>query len=211
MNPPRRWRVVHDITVPLSERLEPWPGDVAPRLEATARIRDGDACNVGALRSSLHNGTHADAPLHVGDGGASAADLPPEAFVGPAVVVDRDRALDRRPDDLDGLVPEGHRVLLRAGRTDFRRFPDRVRGVPPEWIAGLARREVPLLGVDAPSLDPLESREMPAHRACVDHGVQILENLDLSDVPEGTYRLVALPLAVEEGDAAPVRAVLLGA
>lgn len=202
---------IHDVTVPLAGDVDPWPGDVPPSLEATARIRDGDACNVGALHTSLHNGTHADAPLHVEDGAGGAETLPLEAFLGPAVVVDRSRAVDRDPErpGLAGWVPEGHRVLLRSGRDDGRSFPDRVEGVPPAWIRALAGRAVPLLGVDAPSVDPLDSRELPAHRACFDAGVCVLENLDLSGVPAGRYRLVALPLRIEGADAAPVRAVLL--
>lgn len=200
---------IHDVTVSLSEDVDPWPGDVAPSLEATARIRDGASCNVGALRTSLHNGTHADAPLHLEEGAAGTGELPLEAFLGPAVVLDRSRALAAGPGGLEELVPKGRRVLLRSGRTDFRRFPERVDGVPPEWIRGLARRSAPLLGVDLPSIDPLESEELPAHRACLEHGVQILENLDLSTVTPGTYRLVALPLRIEGADAAPVRAVLL--
>lgn len=197
------------MTAGLEEGADPWPGDVPVTLDATARIRDGAACNVGAIRTSLHNGTHADAPLHVEEGGDDAASLPLRPFLGPAAVLDRDRALARDPGDLGGMVPAGHRVLLRSGRLDFGRFPDRVAGVPPAWIRGLARRQVPLLGVDLPSLDPVDSREMPAHRACVEAGLQIVENLDLSGVRPGLYRLVALPLRVEAGDAAPVRAVLI--
>ena len=38
--------------------------------------------------------------------------------------------------------------------------------------------------------------------------VAILENLDLSDVPEGDYELIALPLRIVGCDSSPVRAVL---
>lgn len=200
---------IHDVTAPLDRDLQPWPGDVAFELEATASIRGGDACNVGAVRTSLHNGSHADAPLHVRDGSPSVAELPLEPFLGPAVVVERARALEASPDELAGLVPRGHRVLLRSGRDDHRSFPAEVDGVPPAWIGALAGLDVPLLGVDVPSVDPVRSTSMPAHRACLVHGVQILENLALADVEPGRYRLIALPLPVEGGDAAPVRAVLL--
>jgi arylformamidase len=200
---------VHDVTAPLHEDVDPWPGDVAFVLEATASLRDGASCNVGAIRTSLHNGTHADAPLHVLDGAPSAADLPLEPFLGPAVVVERGRALDASGDELAEIVPRGHRVLLRSGRRDHRAFPAEVEGVPPAWIRALAGLDVPLLGVDLPSLDPIRSTSLPAHRACLEHGVQILENLVLADVAPGRYRLLALPLRVEGGDAAPVRAVLL--
>lgn len=197
------------MSAPLGPATRPWPGDTPFRLEATARIGDGDACNVSALTTSPHNGTHADAPLHVTEDGASVDRLPLEPFLGPAVVLDRDEALGLDADGLAAAVPRGCRVLLRSGRTDHRTFPDRVPGVPPGWVEALAGRGTPLLGVDLPSLDPVDSRELAAHRACVRHGIQILENLALADVAPGRYRLVALPLRLEGADASPVRAVLI--
>lgn len=179
------------------------------RLEPTARIADGDAVNLSRLSTSLHNATHADAPLHVEDGERSVDRLPLEAFMGPAVVVDASEALGPEDGALERLVPRGHRVVLRWGRSDGRSFPDRVEPVPPSWIRRLAERDVPLLGTDAPSLDRLESRELPAHRACVRAGIQILENLALSHVEPGAYELRALPLRIEGADASPVRAVLV--
>lgn len=199
---------IHDITAVLGEGTAPWPGDVAMHMEATARMEEGATCNVGAIRTSLHNGTHADAPRHVRPGATAAGELPLAPFLGPA------RVLERPRDRTDGRtlaadVPRGHRVLLRTGREDFRRFPEGFPGVPPDWIAALAERGVPLLGVDTPSVDPPDSETLAAHHACIDHGVHILENLDLSGVRPGTYRLVALPLRLRDADASPLRAVLL--
>lgn len=179
------------------------------RLDPTARIADGDAVNLDRLTTSLHNGTHADAPLHVSDGGRPVDRLPLRAFMGPAVVVDAPGVREAGEEALEQLVPRGHRVLLRWGRADHRAFPDRVDAVPPGWVRRLAERDVPLLGTDAPSLDPLDSRRLPAHGACVEAGIQILENLVLADVTPGRYELRALPLRIEGADASPVRAVLI--
>lgn len=200
---------VHDITAPLGPETRPWPGDTACRLDFTARIADGDVCNVSAFTTSPHTGTHVDAPLHVTDDGAPVDRLPLASFLGPAVVLDRDEALELDADGLAGAVPRGCRVLLRSGRADHRDFPERIPGVPPAWIDALAGRDAPLLGVDLPSLDPVDSRELAAHRACLRHDIQILENLALADVPPGRYRLAALPLRLEGADASPVRAVLI--
>ncbi|CFP66545.1 cyclase [Bordetella pertussis] len=38
--------------------------------------------------------------------------------------------------------------------------------------------------------------------------MRVLENLRLDDVDEGDYELIALPLALVQADASPVRAVL---
>ena len=200
---------LHDVSAPLGPSTDAWPGDTPFEATPTARISDGDAVNLTALRTSPHNGTHADAPLHVDPEGAGVDDLPLEPFLGPAVVLDREQALAADRDELARAVPRGHRVLLRSGRKDPRRFPEAFRGVPPGWIERIADRDVPLLGVDLPSVDDPDSRELPAHRACVGRGVQILENLALTDVAPGAYTLVALPLKLEGLDGSPVRAVLI--
>lgn len=200
-----------DISAPLSEGSEPWPGDEPVRLEPTARIAGGDAVNLGRLTTSLHNGTHADAPLHVTASGQTADRLPLEAFMGPAVVLEAPEALELAGAGLDRAVPAGHRVLLRWGRSDHRTFPEpeQMRPVPAAWIRRLGERKVPLLGTDMPSVDAVDSTELPAHHACLEEGIQILENVVLEHVEPGRYELRALPVRIEGADAAPVRAVLI--
>ena len=65
-----------------------------------------------------------------------------------------------------------------------------------------------LIGTDAPSVDPQESKTMDAHHAVLKHDMRILEGLVLDDVPEGRYELIALPLKVGGGDAGLCRAIL---
>ena len=49
----------------------PYPGDPAPELTVFSAIANGDACNMARLTTTLHAGTHADAPLHFLQGGAA--------------------------------------------------------------------------------------------------------------------------------------------
>jgi arylformamidase len=66
-----------------------------------------------------------------------------------------------------------------------------------------------LLGIDTDSMDAFDSKELPAHKRLLHHGVAILEGIDLSQVEAGEYELVALPLRLVGADASPVRAVLV--
>jgi hypothetical protein len=68
---------------------------------------------------------------------------------------------------------------------------------------------VRLVGTDAPSVDPVDSKTLDAHHAFVAGRVAILENVVLSDVAPGEYTLIALPLRLVEADSSPVRAVLI--
>jgi arylformamidase len=67
---------------------------------------------------------------------------------------------------------------------------------------------VRLIGVDTPSVDPFESKELPAHHTFFKLDMAILEGLVLDGVAEGCYELIALPLPLVGFDASPVRAIL---
>ena len=65
-----------------------------------------------------------------------------------------------------------------------------------------------LIGYDTPSVNPSSSKKLKAHQALFERDFAVLEGLFLRDVPEGEYFLVALPLAIERGDASPIHAAL---
>lgn len=195
--------MLRDISMPVGDGVPVWPGDTPYARTETAW---GDI-RVGAVTLSLHTGTHADAPRHFLDQGAAVADLDPAAFVGPAQVL---RVADRttiRPEDLG--VPRAPRLLLRTDAwTDRAAFPERVPVLAPDAVAHLAAHGVVLLGVDVPSVDPIDSRDLPNHHALAAAGIHIVESLALDAVPDGLYELIALPLRLDGADASPVRAVL---
>jgi arylformamidase len=74
-----------------------------------------------------------------------------------------------------------------------------------DWLAGWG---VVLLGVDGPSMDTLDSKDLPGHHALLRHGMVNLESLMLRNVPDGVYELIALPLKIDGVCASPVRAIL---
>jgi arylformamidase len=101
-------------------------------------------------------------------------------------------------------------VLLHTGEADDwgTDFPWRlpVARAGGDRVAG--ERGVRLLGTDAPSVDALDSKDLPAHRACAAHDVTIVEGLRLARVAPGRYELLCLPLSLPDADASPVRALL---
>jgi arylformamidase len=115
------------------------------------------------------------------------------------------------PDALDGVdMADGTRVLFRT-RERFvpGEFPTVFAAISPALAEALGRRGAPLVGTDAPSVDPFDSKTLDAHRILARNRVAILENLVLDNVRPGGYTLVALPLRLREADSSPVRAVLI--
>lgn len=214
-----------DASVLLAPGTPEWPGDTPYTCGWTWAIADGASVNVSTLAMSPHVGTHADAPLHVREGAPASDALPPAAFIGPAVVVDvSDVAAGATPDGpgaltlaslagraaaqgvpLDGAA----RLLLRTGRTVADgRFPDAWPWLAPDAARALVAGGLRLLGVDAPSVDARESKDLATHHALFDGGACNLENLDLRAAPPGRYALIAPPLRLAGLDGAPARALL---
>ncbi|WP_369699467.1 cyclase family protein [Deinococcus sp. YIM 77859] len=104
------------------------------------------------------------------------------------------------------------RLLLHTGQpAHWAEFPQDFAALAPELVREAARRGVRLIGTDSPSVDPLTSKTLPAHQACRETGILIVEGLNLSAVSDGEYDLVCLPLPLVGVDGAPARALLLPA
>ena len=202
---------IFDISQPLGVNTAVWPGDQPFELRWSMEQARGDSVNVAVLTMSVHTGTHTDGGFHVSAKGLRAAQLPLDAFLGRALVIDArglevldERVLDDVP--LNGVV----RVLFRTrDAIDATVFPRDFLSPTVGLARRLVQAGVRLVGSDAPSMDHVNSTTLDTHHVLVDAGVAILENLVLSEVPGGVYTLIALPLKLTEADASPVRAVLL--
>ncbi len=199
---------IWDISQTLRPGLPVWPGDTQFAFERTWLMENGSPVNVGRMTMSTHSGTHGDAPLHYSAEAADIASVALEPYLGECLVVDARGA--KGAVEIADLPPlDGTRVLLRT----FERFPHEhwdstFTAIAPETIRWLAAQGVRLIGTDAPSVDPQESKTMDAHKAVLAADMRILEGLVLDDVPPGRYELIALPLKIAGGDAGLCRAIL---
>jgi len=203
---------VYDISLNLSTDTVRWV--VAPPLEVHERRRmsRGDDANATALTVSVHAGTHVDAPFHFLPDGAGIDTLPLERFIGPALV--------HQVDDADRHITEAHvnaipldgatRVLFKTRNSELLKRRD----YDPSFVAfsveaarALVARGVQLVGLDYLSVAHADE-QVPVHRAFLDHGVILLEGVDLSEVTPGRYELICFPLRLRGLDGAPCRAVL---
>jgi arylformamidase len=203
--------VLHDISQPVGTDTAVWPGDRPFEIGWSMRRADGESVNVGVVTMSVHTGTHIDGGYHFDDEGRRAADLPLDPYVGPALVVDAPGVSELGPDAVAGIdLAHEQRILFRTrSSVDATTFPEEFAAITPELAGMLADAGVLLVGTDAPSVDPRDSKSLEAHHRLHAGGVAILENVILSDVAPGRYTLVALPLKLTEADSSPVRAVLL--
>jgi arylformamidase len=209
MSKPRLW----DISEPVSPQTAVFPGDTPFSAEWVMHMDQGASCNVSTMRMSVHCGTHTDSPRHFDVDGAGMADVPLDAYIGPCRVIDvrGEGSPSHVPAAaLTGGVLDGvERVLLRTrDRHDHTVFDPGFTAVGPAAARVLVDAGIVLCGIDTPSIDHAESKELAGHHVLYRGGVAILENIDLSAVEPGDYELIALPLKIVGSDSSPVRAVL---
>ena len=200
---------IWDISPPVDEQAAVFPGDTTYTQRLHFSLGPDCPVNVSAITLSPHTGAHADAPMHYGAQGQAVGSLDLHPYLGPCRVI---QCLDVGPlvqiehiaHALDDLPP---RVLIQTNRRatqDWASFT----ALASETIVFLATKNVVLIGIDTPSVDPATSQSLPSHQQLLHHQMRVLENLVLDDVPPGDYELIALPLKLMNADASPVRAIL---
>ena len=201
---------VFDISPPITMSLAVWPGDTPPSREVLLDMKRGDNLTLSTLRATVHLGAHADGPNHYGQDAPGIDERSLEYYLGPCQVI-RVRVENgtRITSDMLGQSIEQPRVLLATGTfPDPTEFNEDFAALTPDLIDSLHERGVQLIGIDTPSVDLFDSKDLPAHGRFLANDMAILEGLVLSDVPEGVYELIALPLKLVGFDASPVRAIL---
>lgn len=199
-----------DITQPLTKHIATWPGDTRFDYSLTYTKEQTGSVNIGQMTTSLHTGTHVDAPFHFDSNGQTIDQLDVNIFVGKAKVIDVSDKSVITKDTLSKFswVPN-MRILLRTSLPNKpERFPKDMPILDQSIAPFLAKRGVKLIGLDLPSVDPVNSKTLDTHHALHKHGIHILENVMLDHVDSGEYELIALPLSIHGADGSPVRAVI---
>ena len=202
---------IYDISLTLSPRSIRWVTGQPLELIERKRMSRGDSNNSSSIHTSVHAGTHVDAPFHFVPNGITIESLPLETFIGPARVCavrpgTHITAADVAKANLQGesrvLFKTRNSQLLKKGAYDPNFAPFSVDGA-----MALVELGVKLVGLDYLSA-AAANEQVPVHRAFLDHGVILLEGVDLSEVPPGRYELFCPPVKLAGSDGAPCRAVL---
>jgi arylformamidase len=205
---------IYDVSLPIVNGGLVYPGNPDITIAPQQEISKGASANVSLLTFGSHTGTHVDAQKHIIDGGLAIDAVPLDVLMGPAILIaipDDVMAVgekELRAHDLTGQ----QRVLIRTRNSAFIRQRDFVRDytyLAPDGATYLADLGVKLVGIDYLSIEQFHSGHHMTHRTLLGRNIVIVEGLDLSVPPAGTYDLRVLPLRLAGLDGAPARAVLV--
>lgn len=204
-----------DISIPIKDKMVYWPTDPVPRV---TRIKDrdkGDPVTLTELQIIDHVGTHIDAPLHFIAGGRTIDQMPLNATIGRARVIEikNPKAITLK-DVMPHNLRRGERILFkttnstRCYKTD--EFVEDYVYFSTEVAQHLADRGVRAVGLDYISIGTPSDRENihDTHQILLENGIYVIEGLNLAKVKPGRYELICLPLLLYKGDAGPARAIV---
>lgn len=205
-----------DISIPTSAKTTVYPGDPSPEISwPLGKHENGDPANVGFYSGGLHHGTHVDAPWHFIRGGKKLHEMPLEHWLGGAEVLDLthlNRCIDSKALE-NSNIPKGTKRLLfktKNGNTDYWVEPWNpdfifIEESAAKWCTA---HGIITIGLDYLTVDPPSEPTFPAHMELLGNETLIIENINLRDVPAGTYELLAAPVNLLDVDGGWCRAIL---
>ena len=202
-----------DVSIPIENGMPGWPGNPPTVITMHSGIVKGDVCNLSAVNLNSHCGTHMDSPYHFLAQGRTMDDLPWDAVIGVARVVEIRNRKAIEPEELKALrLKEGERVLFKT-RNSARSWkqPDFDRDfvyISKEGAQYLVDRGVRTVGVDYFSVGGFYRDGVETHHILLGAEVWIIEGLNLAKVKPGKYELICLPIRLARGDGAPARCVV---
>lgn len=207
-------RRILDVSIPLTTGGLIYPGNPEIRITPQQSIADGASANVSTLVFGSHTGTHVDAAKHFFDDGQPVDELPLDALIGRATVLEfADDVMQIGAKELSGQPIDGaRRVLLKTRNSALLDRPGFTRDytfLAPDGAELLAEKGVQLVGIDYLSIEQFRSGHHRTHRTLLQRQIVIVEGLRLGGVAPGVYDFVCLPLRIAGMDGAPARAVLM--
>ena len=202
-----------DVSVPISNTMHGWPGNPPTSITMHLGTAKGDVCNVSAINFNSHTGTHMDAPLHFLPGTKTMDDVPWDAVIGPARVVEiRDKEAIKAAE-LKKLKPrKGERLIFKTNNSAVSwkkaSFDKNFIYISAEAAEYLVDCGVQTVGVDYLSVGGFYKDGIETHHILLGAEVWIIEGLDLSKIKPGNYDLLCLPIKFHKGDGAPARCLL---
>jgi arylformamidase len=203
-----------DLSHVLNEQTPVYPGKGQPIIKKIATISK-EGYRETELKIDSHLGTHIDAPAHMIEDGKYLNQFPVSRFTGKALIIKvQDGTKIISKSFLETFVKEietADFVLFNTGwgklwGSDeyFKNFPV-LDEEAANWLISFYIKGI---GIDAISVDPVETNSWNNHFLLFNEDIIIIENLVFPEsIDSVTGEFYCFPLSIEEADGSPVRAI----
>ncbi len=206
-----------DLTQLIHPQMPVFPATDQPKFELANTLEENGFVEQKITMFS-HTGTHIDAPYHMLSAGLTLDQIPPQHFIGPAVVLDF-TTIDSRTIELEHIkqfqdqIVSSEYLLINTGWNQYWQKPKYFGDFPElsvsaaNWLAGFNLKGI---GIDTISFDNMNDPKFPIHHIFLNKGIVLIENLtNLASIPNQPFIFSCLPLKISNADGSPVRAIAM--
>lgn len=206
---------VNDLTHIISSNMPVFPGTEQPVLEKVSTIGK-DGFRESKITMCSHIGTHVDSTAHMLDDGKYLDELSIENFIGSAIIVDfsnQNKNLIEISDLklYDEKINQVDFIILKTGWSKYWGQSNYYKGFPSlseECAKWLSEFNLKGIGIDAISIDSIDSKTFLIHKILMKKNIIIIENLtNLDSIINESFILSIMPLKNKDADGSPVRAI----
>lgn len=206
---------VTDLTHIIHCDMPVFPGTEQPILQRANTLEE-HGFQEAKITMYSHTGTHIDAPAHMLSNGPYLDDLDIEHFIGKATILDFSDT-DIKLIAIDDLKPYEDKIkkvqfiIIKTGWSKYwgdKKYFEAFLSLSEEaakWLSGFNLKGI---GIDAISIDHMNSTTFSVHKILMPKNIIIIENLtNLDSISSEYFILSVLPLKNKNADGSPVRAI----
>jgi arylformamidase len=197
-----------DITAPIYEGMPVYKNK--PEKQPSITTQTNGHVTESRICMDVHTGTHVDAPLHMMNDGKTIETISIEKLVRPCKVIDLTHVNEKiTKSDVENVdIQKDDFILLKTKNSFDKEFNFDFIYLAEDAARYLAEIGIVGVGIDSLGIERAQP-EHPTHRALMDKDIVVIEGLQLADVEEGSYFMIAAPLNIQGTDASPARVLLL--
>lgn len=205
---------IYDISLEIREDMAVYKdkADKKPRIIVKRKLNQG--ANESKLILDAHTGTHADAFFHMLAKGKTIEKIQLEKFIGNCIVLDFTKAKGKitiseiKKDNNHKKIKKNDIVLLKTRNKPLKKFDYNFTYLEKTGAKYLADKKIKLIGIDNLGIER-NQKNHDTHKTLFKKTIPIIEGLELSKIKPGRYFFIGMPLKIKDGDASPIRAVLV--
>ena len=203
-----------DLSHTIYQGMPYYPGTEPPTLQIANTI-EKDGFIETKINMYSHIGTHIDAPSHILKDGLSLDQLPIDHFLGKALLAN----VSSLPTDMiaidallkyNDLMTHVDFIIIKTGWSQYWGKPGYFKEFPSlseesaNWLSGFNLKGV---GIDAISVDSIDTATFPVHKILFRKNIFVIENLTNLDLVENDiFTFFCMPLKIKDADGSPTRA-----
>lgn len=203
---------IYDLSPEISEDMAVYKNkaEKKPRLKVTRTVKEG--ANESRIEIDMHTGSHVDAPYHFLENGKTINKIRLDRFMGKCVVLNFTKINDAIKKghfkNLKFKIQKNDIVLLKTKNIKDKQYDGNFTYLEKSGASYLTRSKIKAVGIDSLGIERNQPKH-ETHKILLKNDIPVFEGLDLSRVKKGRYYFYGLPLKIRNGDASPVRAILI--